>query len=71
MDLDYIADEARDEGDPRFFRGAKVRYVGPATERDCDATVETVHDGRIWLRLANGALFVGDTEDVETEATDE
>lgn len=63
-DIDFIRDEARDEGDPRFFHGARVRYVGPLTERDCDATVEMIDGGRVALRLANGALFLADLKDI-------
>lgn len=64
--LDFVLDEARDNGERTLRVGARVRYVGQITERECEATVEYVRpDDRIALRLDNGALFLADPSDIK------
>lgn len=51
-----------------FQPGDRVRYVGPTTNRDCDATVEQHDDtppGKLSLRLGNGARFFADPADCQ------
>lgn len=48
-----------------FTPGQRVRYVGQITEHDVDAEVTGwEQDGKIALRLRNGAVFLADPADI-------
>ena len=78
LDWDYLIADAESSGElaeyrarrDQFRAGDHVRYSGDVTERPCDATVEEFVPGvpsKWLLRLKNGAAFLADPADIESE----